>query len=319
MKKINKLALGFIGMGLFAANSILAQMGDLPANAQPGKCYAKCLIPDEYETVTEQILVKEGSSKLEVVPAVYETVEEQVLEKEAYKVLKVVPPTYTTVEEQMLVREAGTKLSYVPPVYETITEEMMIAPSSTKWVRGKADPNCVSANPNDCMVWCLKEIPAQYKKVTKQVVKSPASTRETPIPAEYKTVKKTVVQTPATVTETEVPAVYRTVKKSVLKSPAATRQIPIDAEYKTVSSRKMVRAGGFTEFREVLCGEKLTTGKISQIQSALKAAGFDPGPIDNVLGSRTKSAIEAFQKSKGLPLMNGDNIPVETLDALGVK
>ncbi len=35
-------------------------------------------------------------------------------------------------------------------------------------------------------------------------------------------------------------------------------------------------------------------------QKALKAAGYDPGPIDGVLGPRTKAALEAFQADKGL-------------------
>jgi len=34
-----------------------------------------------------------------------------------------------------------------------------------------------------------------------------------------------------------------------------------------------------------------------QLQSTLKAAGFDPGPIDGKIGPRTKRAIIAFQKA----------------------
>lgn len=36
------------------------------------------------------------------------------------------------------------------------------------------------------------------------------------------------------------------------------------------------------------------------LQSALKAAGFDPGPIDGVVGGQTKAAIKAFQKARFL-------------------
>ncbi len=35
-------------------------------------------------------------------------------------------------------------------------------------------------------------------------------------------------------------------------------------------------------------------------QEALKSRGFDPGPIDGVLGPRTKAAIRAFQRSLGV-------------------
>lgn len=39
---------------------------------------------------------------------------------------------------------------------------------------------------------------------------------------------------------------------------------------------------------------------ISEIQTALKNAGFYEGSVDGKTGPKTKKAIEAFQKSKGL-------------------
>lgn len=39
---------------------------------------------------------------------------------------------------------------------------------------------------------------------------------------------------------------------------------------------------------------------VRDIQTRLKAAGFDPGPIDGVMGPRTRAAIRAFQQAKGL-------------------
>ncbi len=35
--------------------------------------------------------------------------------------------------------------------------------TTTKWVKKKAERNCLSSDPNDCLVWCLVEIPAQTK------------------------------------------------------------------------------------------------------------------------------------------------------------
>ncbi len=39
---------------------------------------------------------------------------------------------------------------------------------------------------------------------------------------------------------------------------------------------------------------------IKQIQLALKAAGYDPGPADGQMGARTKTAIHDFQVANGL-------------------
>ncbi len=39
-----------------------------------------------------------------------------------------------------------------------------VSPSQTKWVKTKADKNCLSADPDDCIVWCLQETPAVFKE-----------------------------------------------------------------------------------------------------------------------------------------------------------
>lgn len=39
---------------------------------------------------------------------------------------------------------------------------------------------------------------------------------------------------------------------------------------------------------------------IAAIQRALKAQGFDPGPIDGIWGRRTIAAVKAFQQARGL-------------------
>ena len=39
---------------------------------------------------------------------------------------------------------------------------------------------------------------------------------------------------------------------------------------------------------------------VKSYQTALKSAGFDPGPIDGIRGAKTIAAVKAFQKAKGL-------------------
>lgn len=39
---------------------------------------------------------------------------------------------------------------------------------------------------------------------------------------------------------------------------------------------------------------------VKKLQEALKAKGQDPGPIDGVMGPKTRAAIKAFQKASGL-------------------
>ncbi len=387
-----------------------AEDANVSGGSGEGDCVKLIPTPAKYETVTEQVLVKEASSKLEVIPAVYENVTEQVQVKPAAFRTETIPAEYETVTEQVMSKEASSRIVRVPAEYRSETERIETRPATTKWVKKKADRNCLSADPNDCLVWCLVEVPAEYRTVTKRVrvgcadgytdsgddcirteeipaefstrtwrkLKTAATTRQVEVPAEYKTITRRVVKTPATTRTIEIPAEYttRTYRKLVsaastdvlrkpkitrtytekvrkpcptgwtidnsggagnngdciqvvevpaefgtrsmrkLAAPAATKSIEIPAEYTTITKRNLVKKGGFTEWREVLCADNVTSYTIRQIQQALKDRGYSPGPVDNVLGSQTKAALTKFQKDNGLPV---GQLDMKTLKQLGVR
>ena len=56
---------------------------------------------------------------------------------------------------------------------------------------------------------------------------------------------------------------------------------------------------------------------IRSVQQALLKAGYDPGPIDGVMGPRTEQALSRYQQSKGLS--SSANLDAQTLSALGVN
>jgi hypothetical protein len=140
---------------------------------------------------------------------------------------------------------------------------------------------------------CLQQIPAVYKKVTRRVVKAPAYKNEVPVPAEFKIVSRQVVDVPAQQVQIEVPATY-----------------------KRVVRKELSKKGGYSDWREILCSQNLTLQRILAIQQALKAAGYNPGPLDDVFGSQTKTALVKYQQDKGLPT---GNLNMETLRSLGVE
>jgi len=55
---------------------------------------------------------------------------------------------------------------------------------------------------------------------------------------------------------------------------------------------------------------------VRSVQAALRSRGYDPGPTDNVMGSRTKAALVKFQRENNLPV---GQLDFETLKALGVN
>ena len=45
----------------------------------------------------------------------------------------------------------------------------------------------------------------------------------------------------------------------------------------------------------------LTPDQVKRAQESLKAEGWDPGPVDGVVGPRTRQALRAYQARAGLP------------------
>jgi len=322
-----------------------------PTNARPGECYARVDVPARYETRTERRIVQEKGYKVEVIPAVYQAVTERVLVQEAgqkYEVtnaagqrisaaekpiirtrpdgtLEIIPRAFDTITQRVLVKEASIKVEAVPATYTTKTERVLIRPARSEWrsskggiyglalVNGNNGAPVTRVNNQTGEVMCLVEIPAEYKTVTKRVLKTPATTRKVKIPADYATVTKRV---PKKLIVRAVPTSpkYDTITKRVVKTPAQERRVEIPAKYDTITSRALVEPGR-SEWVSVLCDVNVTRTKVREIQTALKRANYYRGPIDGIVGSATMKGIANFQKARGLVQAG---ITIESLRALGV-
>ena len=299
-------------LALSGVNHAQSATDDLfPPNAKPGECYTRVFVPATYKTVTEEVLVKEASSRIEIVPARYETVTERVLVQEESTRLEVVPATYGWVEEKVQVKPETKKMVEVAAVYGTETERVLVKPAHTAWKTGRGPIERVDNSTGEIM--CLVEVPAEYKTVTKRVLKSPARVDERTIPAEYKTVKRKVVTKPASTREVTVPAKYNDVKVRRVLNAESTREVSIPAEYRSVTRRDKITEGHMA-WREILCETNTSRDVVRKLQLGLKNAGYDPGSVDGVLGSNTMAAVAKYQASKG---MAKGGLTIETLRALG--
>jgi peptidoglycan hydrolase-like protein with peptidoglycan-binding domain len=72
--------------------------------------------------------------------------------------------------------------------------------------------------------------------------------------------------------------------------PLEEKSYPAAAKLVRIESDKTTTSGNRT----------LSSEKIRQDQLRLKDAGFDPGPIDGILGPKTKAAMQRYQKSLAL-------------------
>lgn len=127
--------------------------------------------------------------------------------------------------------------------------------------------------------------------------------------------KKKVMVKPPTQRKIEIPAEYATVKVHKMVSPPQEKRISIPAEYQTVTRKEQVSEGKM-EWRRVLCETNVRPDLVSEIQSALLAAGHNPGPVDGVYGHQTQTAVNAYQRENGLAT---GGLTYNTLQKLGVK
>ena len=104
------LSAGLVMPGFTTVAEPVDNTNTLPP-AKPGQCYAKVMLPAQYETKEEKVLVREAAEKIDTIPAKYEWVEEKVT-----------------------ITPAQSKLVPVPAVYEEVTEKVEVSPSQRQWV-----------------------------------------------------------------------------------------------------------------------------------------------------------------------------------------
>ncbi len=319
MKKL----INILTLTLFISQIVFAQEGaipfdDLPPAPEDGKCYAKCKVPDRYETVTTDKLVKAGTSRTTMEKVKYTTATERVMVKEASFKYTFKPAVYETVSKQILVKEGYCVRNVTPAKYTyTQTGKRLIAGESGRWVRKKKGPNCFSENPEDCFIMCWEKTPAKYAYDSEKQLVEAEKESVTQIPAQYKTIKIRMVKEPARYERVEIPAVYKNFTKKVVANTDCLQErvITTDAKYKTVSQKRLVSSGGYTGWVEILCAAKTTDGVVKQVQQALNAQGYNVGTADGIMGIRTRDQLAKYQKANSLPV---GNLNIETLRSLGV-
>lgn len=282
--------------------------------AIPGQCFALVKKPETYRRVRQQVVTKPATQRIVTTPPQYTTEMREVITRPAYEQLSVVPAQFRQVSERVQVKPETVQYVSTPPQYQTVTERVMVRPARTVWKPGRGPIERLDNATGEIM--CLVEEPAQYQTYTKQVVAQPGGVREVRQPAQFQQVTRTVVAEPARVERVSVPAQTARVPVQRLVKPAGQQTVAVPAEYGTVERHELVEPARL-EWRPVLCQTNITPAVIQQIQSALASQGFNPGPIDGVIGQQTIAAMNAFQRSRGLPVDRYLNI--ETVRALGVR
>ena len=107
------------------------------------------------------------------------------------------------------------------------------------------------------------------------------------------------------------PAEYKTV--AVIKPIEVPKGENMPTLYQTVTEKVKVTDEQM-RWEEILCEDHMTECRIIEVQRALEMGGYNPGPIDGVIGQQTIAAVNAFQKDFNLTVAN--YLTIETVKAL---
>ena len=225
------------------------------------------------------------------VPTTYKNVTKRIVLEPAVKKRVAVEPKFKTFYTQEILTPATQKKIPIPAKYQTIVQKKRVSDEKHYWT--DASRKDVSTRyRSECDKICLVETPAKYKRVAKQVVVTPASSKKITTPPQYKMVK---------------------VKK--IERKASFKKVVIPAEYITVRTERE-RTKGFAKWMPMVCEEMLTPKLIRKIQRALKFQGFYNGVIDGQKSLELKRATRAYQRAKGLAVTN--KISIETMKSLKI-
>lgn len=284
---------------------------DTLPDAKPGECYAKVIVPAEYETKTEEVLVVPETEKVEVKPAVFDLAEKSVIEKEGYTKVKVIPAKFREEVEEVEISKAaktwvtrldkkgipaspallaGAKTNgvdietaaigecfkeyYIPAKYEETEKEVLVKEESEE----------------------IKVAEAQFEETEETVVVKQASKKKVYKAAEYEVIEEKIEIEPAKavwkkgdgpITKIDnttgeimcliqIPAKYKIIKKTVLKAPSAIDLVEVPEETKAIKVAKLVSDATIDKVKIPAEYTKLKlTKKISDASFSWRGAAID--------------------------------------------
>lgn len=138
---------------------------NLPENPDPNKCFAKCVIPDEYDEEIITVTTRPEYDRLEIVPAVYKTEYEEIIIRPASVRFVYVPAVYETVVDTIWIKDEFHKLTVHPAEFEKDYQTVEIKPTTGNWVAGEKDPDCPSIDKSDCRIFHYVENPAVVREI----------------------------------------------------------------------------------------------------------------------------------------------------------
>jgi len=287
----------------------------MPPQAKPGQCFARVLVEATYRSETVPVVIRDAHDRVQVSEPVFKSEIKSFPISDAYKDYVVTPPTFRTEQQKIVVRPAHERLRASPAVIGTRPVTVVIREPRLVWRPGSKGSEVRRIDAATGEVFCLVEEPAKTAVVQREVQISPAQISRERIPAVEEIIERRFLVTPATVREVLVRAEAKDLKIQTLVEPAREIRTKVEARAGSLQRQVEVTAERY-EWVPVVCVDT-PEGKhsIQAVQRALAARNYYSGPIDGLIGPKTKQALAAFQRATGLP--GQGSLTVATARALG--
>ncbi len=279
-------------------------------DAKPGECFAKVIVPAEYSTKSEEVMVKPESEQVEIVAAIFDTAEKSIVAKEGYTKIKVIPAKFREEFEEVEISKAST--SWVTGLKKGIpASPALLAGAKTNGIDITSAsvgacyqeyyiPAKYEQTEKDVLVKEeseeIKVAAAQFEEAEETVVVTQASKKKVYKPAEYEVVEEKIEIEPAKavwkkgdgpITKIDnstgeimcliqVPAKYKIIKKTVLKAPSSIDLVEVPEATKAVKISKLISDATVDKIKIPAEYKKVTlTNKISDAAFTWRTSGTE--------------------------------------------
>jgi len=287
-----------------------------PPDGKVGECFARVLIPAQFESYTEQQTIDDGGNRISVSQPQFAAINQQYMVRDASYRYEVRQPVYRAVTEQIMVRPGYRTLHVVPGEYRNVTEQIQISEPRLSWKPGSSLGSMAGVKMTQTRqgeVYCLVEEPGEVQNVTKRVQVRSESVREVAVPPVYKTVTREVMIDPGGVRKVSVAGRYGSISMQQLVQPARQMNNHIAPQRRAVTRKRQISGESFAWIK-VLCETNATPAAISEVQTMLHKQGYYQGSITGSTDATTEAAIASYQQQ--MNINHGGFLSLQTIESL---
>jgi hypothetical protein len=200
------------------------------------KCYQKVHTPAVYSTVAHPVVVEPARHQIVHMPAVVGTRTQRIELHPGAWTSHHRPAEYGQYTKSVVVHPARVSHTYVPARTTTVFDHVVVRKAATRWEH--------SVDRHGRETKCKVHIPAETRRVARQVEISPAHTVAHSVPAVYKTVTQPVLVSPAKTVHSYSPPVHDYVAHPVVLRPASSRVVIHPPVIGVAHKRELILEGG---------------------------------------------------------------------------